>query len=190
MTFFEYLKEILNYPISGSVFDGFFKAIGNIFDTLKEAVYHTRNQFIAYISNNIERFADERGVQRFPFETTENYHKRILYAFSFTKNASNHSQFESLLKMLTKKPFIIKQITKWRLGMSKLSINTYLNPENRCIVEFLEKLTEQEKQYIFSVLRFYLPAHIEIYLLEPQEEVIRWKLNYSLLSKNTILKED
>jgi len=190
VTFFEYLKEILKYPISGAVFDGFFKAIGKIFDALKEAVYYTRNQFIAYISNNIERFAEERGLQRFSFETTENYYKRILYAFSFTKNASNHSQLESLLKMLTKKPFIIKQTTKWRLGMSKLSVNTYLNPENRCIVEFFEKLTEQERQYIFSVLRFYLPAHIEIYLLEPQEEVTRWKLNYSLLSKNTILKED
>ncbi len=190
MTFFEYLKNPLKFPLSGYVFDGFWKAICKSFDNLKEDVYHLRKQFIPYISDYLIKFADERGIYRFRYETEEQFKTRILYAFAFVQKVLNQAELENYLKMLTKKPFLIRQTNKWRLGMSKLGQNTYLNVENRCSIEFFEKLSIEEREYLYSVLRFYLPAHVEIFLIEPQDEVIRWRLGYSLLGKNTILKED
>lgn len=171
MTFFEYLKETLKFPLAGKVFDGFWKAICKQFDKLKEAVYYTRNQFIPYISDNLEKFADERGIKRFRYETEEQYRARILYAFAFMQKVSTQAELETFLKMLTKKPFVVRQTTKWRLGMNRLGKDTYLNVPNRCSVEFFEKLSAEEKEYLYSVLRFYLPAHVEIFILEPQDEV-------------------
>ncbi len=46
MTFFEYLKNVLKYPLEGPVFNGFWNAICKIFDDLKEAVYYLRKQLI------------------------------------------------------------------------------------------------------------------------------------------------
>lgn len=190
MKYFEYLKKILRYPLEGEVFNGLFKTICKQFDNLKEDVYYTRNQYIPYISDNILKYADERGLIRFKYESLEQFKSRILYAFLFNKKVSTRKGIESLIKLLIKKNFIIRQSNKWRLGRSLLDIDTYLNLPNRFTVEFYEKLTNEEKEYIYSILRYYLPAHIDIYILEPHDEIIRWKLGYSILGKNTILKEE
>lgn len=190
MSFWEYLIAILKYPLRGQSFEALFKAISTVFDRLKNDVYYLRQQFVPLISDSLLRFAEERGVQRFPYESEEAYKKRILFAFQFLSSVSNNREISNLVSFLTQKTFSIREIKKWRLGRSRLGIDSFLNLENRCVVEFFSSLSGKERLYLMSVLRFYLPAHVEIFLLEPMSPVVRWELGRSLLGKNTILKED
>ncbi|NPV38290.1 MAG: hypothetical protein HPY78_03330 [Brevinematales bacterium] len=190
MSFWEYLIEILKYPLRGKAFESLFKAISTTFDQLKNDIYLLRKQFIPFLSDHLLRFAEERGIDRFPYETEENYKKRILFAYTFLLSVSNNKEINKLLSFLIQKPFSIRETKKWRLGVSKLGVDSFLNLENRCAIEFYTSLSEKEKLYLFSVLRFYLPAHVELFLIEPQAQTIRWRLGYSLLGKNTVLKED
>jgi len=169
VTFYEFYQKYLKIPVISisKLFNAIINAISISFDNLKGNAILTRNKFIALKTDDLQNFQVERGIERLPNESEETFKKRVVCAYTFYAKETSIKNIQSLVLLVTKKTFSIKDCQKGlKLNKSKLNNSSLAIPKYEMIIEFTEYLTIKEKQAIQELLQTFLPIYINFFIVE------------------------
>lgn len=173
MTFWSFLKDELYYPLceTSKVFAAIFEAVGSMFDQLVSDAYIVLRQFYPDHADNVELFASERGILRFPNESQEFFLKRVKYAYQFYAGARYQSGIEEIIQMFTDKEFIITpgKTGIFIIGRSNIGAIKIGGRKFSYVITFYESLDDDLKSYLTRVLRKYIGAYIAFSIIVKKE---------------------
>lgn len=169
MSFYNFLKDKLNYPLCylSSVFESLFIAVSKAFDKLVENAFLLQKEFFCFESKNIIKYIEDRKINTIADEPVENIENRTRNAFKFFADTIYMKTIENIVKMITQKPFFIIQTNKDSLYIGDFFVGeadikgwpfTYA-------LSFQDVLTEEEKALISDTLREYIKAYIDVKIM-------------------------
>ncbi len=158
--------ERLAIPLreTSAVFRAIFGSIAGVFE---EAVEKIRESvFSGFLQSKADLYmhAKDRGLEQIRNESADVFYERLINAYRFLKNSSTKNGIEDIIRGYTDKRFDIREPYKdvFILGKGILGVTTVLSGEvsnHYFIVEFFEKITEEEKAYIEELVETFKPAH-------------------------------
>lgn len=160
----------LPLPFPSTIIRMIFSVIAYVFDIIYQQAYDIVLGCFPKYSEDLDPYAQERGITKIQGESDIQFRKRITYAYQFARFSSTLQGIEDMISTILGGTVSIRELhtEDWILGHERLGENTILGNDVSSyyfVVDLGDRsLTLVEKRYLEQVIEEYKPAHVGFHI--------------------------